>query len=255
MTQSTPKACLLCGMYYDTRNLCAKMTSDELCEMNANSQVLKVKRGKILSDDLLDHWPIVAVSSGVLSLKHLLSDGRRVIAALFMRGDILDLRTASSRKAGYLAALSNTSLCLLSPPVFDTVLTNNPRARIVAWEGLNAQAFSAINHASDLAKKQALEKLASFIFECRHRTSKKQRNLVEIPIRRRDLADYLGMQPETVSRSFKELETQGILKVTDLSTVQILLLPVLRRIADGDRVAQIADRDSGPQFKIVVADG
>jgi CRP/FNR family transcriptional regulator, anaerobic regulatory protein len=255
MTQTTPKACLLCGMYYDTRNLCAKMTSDELCEMNANSQVLKVKRGKILSDDLLDHWPIVAVSSGVLSLKHLLSDGRRVIAALFMRGDILDLRTASSRKAGYLAALSNASLCLLSPQVFDTVLTNNPRARIVAWEGLNAQAFSAINHASDLAKKQALEKLASFIFECRHRTSKKQRNLVEIPIRRRDLADYLGMQPETVSRSFKELETQGILKVTDLSTVQILLLPVLRRIADGDRVAQIVDRDSGPQFKIVVADG
>lgn len=254
MTQNAPKSCLPCAMYYDTGNLCAKMTMDELGEMNAHSQVLKVKRGKILSDDLLDHWPIVAVSAGVLSLQHLLSDGRRVIGALFMRGDILDLRTASSRKAGYLAALSNASLCLLSPRVFDEVLANNPRARIVAWEGLNAQAFSAINHASDLAKKQALEKLASFIFECRHRTSGNQGDLVKIPIRRRDLAEYLGMQPETVSRSFKELESLGVLKVTDLSTVQILLLAVLRRIANGDRVAQMANRDSGPQLKIVVAE-
>ena len=242
-------------MYYDGGNFCAKLTPDELADMNANSQTLTVKRGATIPDDMVEHWPIVAVSTGVLSLQNLLNDGRRVVAALFMRGDILDLRNPSNRKLGHLVALSKVNLCRLSPQVFDRVLNENPQARMIAWEGLNTQTFSAINHASDLAKKQALEKLASFIFECRHRSARKLRgDLVDIPIRRRDLAEYLGMQPETVSRSFKELEFRDIIKVTDLSTVQILQLPALRRIANGDRVGESANKRFGPEYKILTAD-
>ena len=127
----------------------------------------------------------------------------------------------------------------------------NPRARTVAWKGLSGQAYRALSHASDLAKKQALEKLASFVFECRRRQKGLDRKHVEIPIRRRDLAEYLGMQPETVSRCFRDLEERAIIKVSDLSVIRILDLPALRRIANGDRVLQALGQVPDPVFKIV----
>lgn len=254
MKSRAPELCQSCSMYYDAENFCAKLTPDELADMNASSQILTIKRGDTISDNMVKHWPIIAISTGVLSLQSLLNDGRRIVAALFMRGDILELRNPSNRKFGHLVALSKVKLCRLSPRVFDRVMNENPKARLIAWEGLTSQAFSAISHASDLAKKQALEKLASFIFECRHRSTRKlPGNLVDIPIRRRDLADYLGMQPETVSRLFKELETRNIIKVTDLSNVQILQTSALRRIANGDRVGESANKGYGPDYKILVA--
>jgi len=254
MTQAAPKKCQVCSLFYDKGNFCAKLSDDELVSLNADSQTLAVKRGDSMQDEMLDRWPILAISTGVLSLQHLLNDGRKTIAALFMRGDILDLRTPANRKQGSLVALSNVNLCRLSPTVFGRIMDNNTIARVVAWESLSSQAFRAINHGSDLAKKRALEKLASFIFECHHRNEKTmRRDHVEIPIRRRDLAEYLGMQPETVSRSFKELEEKGIIRVSDMSIIQVLSTSILRRIANGDRDVKMADPMGTPNYKIMTA--
>ena len=116
------------------------------------------------------------------------------------------------------------------------------------WENLRDQAFRAIDHSADIAKKQAVEKLASFIFECRNRQDKTE--VVEIPVRRVDLAEYLGMQPETVSRCFKDLEKRGILELPSLSALKILNVPMLRRIANGDKDAT-TEPQRNPQFKVV----
>lgn len=254
MTQQTPKSCQFCTMFNDCENFCALLSPDELADLGDRSQMLTVKRGETLAGGMVKRWPVLAISKGVLSLQHLLNDGRRTIAALFMRGDVLDLRKGSNRHIGSLVALDKVSLCRLSPIAFDKILCTNTRARILAWENLSEQNFRAIDHASDLAKKRALEKLASFIFECRHRGEPNTNGaLVEIPIRRRDLAEYLGMQPETISRCFKVLESRGIIKVTDLSVIRLESVPALRRIANGDRDAQAADRFNGPVLKIMTA--
>lgn len=241
-------------MFYESEKFCAALTPKELSALSAESQTLTVKRGETLSGDMLKRWPVLAVSKGVLSLQHLLNDGRRTIAALFMRGDVLDLRATSNRNFGSLVALDKVVLCRLSTTIFDRILGANTTARVLAWESLTEQTFRAINHASDLAKKMALEKLASFIFECRYRSgSKLQSDDVEIPIRRRDLAEYLGMQPETISRCFKELEERGIIKVFDLSVIRLESVSALRRIANGDRDAQGTDRFNSPDLKIMTA--
>ena len=241
-------------MFYDSGNFCASLSPGELADLSNASETLSVKRGEAIHSDMLRRWPILAVSKGVLSLQHLLNDGRKTIAALFMRGDVLDLRATSERRHGNLVALDEVGLCHLSPTVFDRILGSNTTARVLAWENLSVQTFRAIDHASDLAKKHALEKLASFIFECRHRGDPKHHYThVEIPIRRRDLAEYLGMQPETISRCFKVLEERGIIEVSDLSVIRLKSVSALRRIANGDRDAQGTDRFRGPDLKIMTA--
>ncbi len=228
--------CQNCALYADSKLFCAQLDEGELNDLSNQSRTLSMKRGDSLEHEALAHWPIIAIDNGVMSMQHLLQDGRKTIAALFMRGDIIDLRNISNRNRGALIALGKVDVCRLSPKVFEDVMARNPDAQKVIWENLRDQAFRAMDHSGDIAKKQALEKLASFIFECRNRqVGFKDGDLVEIPVRRIDLAEYLGMQPETVSRCFKDLEKRDIIEAPSLNTLKLLNVPMLRRIANGDK--------------------
>ncbi len=211
-----------------------------------------MKRGGTISNQELLAWPIFAISAGVLSLQHLLEDGRKSIAALFMPGDIIDMRGLTGRNRGQLIALSKITLCRLSPAAFEATVEDNPEAQRIAWNNLRGQTYRAMDHAADLAKKQAVEKLASFLFECTNRKlDQGPRDQVHIPIRRIDLADYLGMQPETVSRCFKYLEDRKIIAFQGISNLNILDIPTLRRIANGDKQTENLRNTNDNTFKAI----
>ncbi len=254
MPHDAPQDCKLCALYYDSSNFCAALDDAQLKDLNAHSQFETIKRGTQIWDHVLESWPILAVESGVVSLQQILSDGRRTISAFFMRGDIIDLRNRANRKLGALVALSETKVCRLSEESFVGIVHTNAKARVLVWENLRDQAFRAIAHSSDLAKKSSREKLAAFIFEFDRRAAPTHRhNVVEIPVRRRDLAEYLGMQPETVSRCFKDFERRGIIRVSDLSTIRILDLPALRQIANGARPEDALRRTYDPARKVLTS--
>ena len=252
MTKKAAKKCQRCSMFYNKTQFCAQITPDELGALSEKSRNLTLKRGESFDAAALKAWPIVAVSSGVLSMQHLLEDGRKSIAAFFMQGDVIDLRSISNRNRGHLIALGKSNVCRLSPKVFQSILANNPSAQHVVWENLRDQTFRAIDHSADLAKKMALEKLASFIFECSHRQADNVSDCsVTIPVRRVDLAEYLGMQPETVSRCFRDLESRGIIELISISNIKILSIPILRRIANGDKNVGMLDNTTKNGFKIL----
>ncbi len=234
MAQQIPEICQICSLFSEPENFCAQLSNGELCKLNRKSQTESVKRGASIGNGVLQQWPIIAINSGVLSFKHQLENGRSAIAAIFMRGDILDMRDLSNRNQGRFVALSKVEICKLSPTVFERIVKVNEDARNVAWSNLREQAFRATDHAIDLTKKQALEKLASFIFECdRRQETGVVKNTVHIPIRRRELGEYLGLQSETVSRCFRQLEDQGIIKVLNLSTVMMTNVAALEHMARG----------------------
>jgi len=215
---------------------CDRLSAPQRDALQDQSRQSDLRRGDALSSEEMLVWPIIAVASGVLSLQHLLEDGRRTISALFMQGDIVDMRGLVSRHRGQLIALSKVNICRMSPLAFEASLDTNQAAQRVAWNNLRTQTYRAMDHAADLAKKQAMEKLASFVFECRRRQGRVRGDRdVLIPVRRVDLADYLGMQPETVSRCFKDLEEKGIIAFEGISNLKILDFPTLRRIANGDK--------------------
>jgi CRP/FNR family transcriptional regulator, anaerobic regulatory protein len=228
--------CQTCTSLTDPGGFCRHLTQDQLRALKSRSRWSRLQRGETIKSEDLLIWPIIAISSGVISFQQLLEDGRKIIAALFMRGDIVDMRGLANRHHGHLIALGKAEICRLSPRSFEAATDDNIDARKIAWSSLRRQSNRSMDHAADLAKKQALEKLASFIFECRHRLPDPDcDSKVHIPVRRLDLADYLGMQPETVSRCFKELQTRGIIGIQGISNLEILDFPRLRRIANGDK--------------------
>lgn len=252
MKHKPASKCQRCTIYTDEGGFCDQLVGSELEELSNQSRTASLKRGEAIDSEELLMWPIVAISSGVISMQHLLEDGRKTIAAMFMQGDIIDMRGISNRNRGHLIALGKANICRLSPVIFEGIIESNLNAQRVAWNNLRNQAYRAIDHAADLAKKQALEKLASFIFECRGRQAKGvSKCSVHIPVRRIDLADYLGMQPETVSRSFREMENRKILTFQDISNLKILDIPTLRRIANGDKNTENLRRTSEDHFKVL----
>lgn len=244
--------CQECSLYSDAGGFCAHVPEHEQNTLSGKSRSATLKRGESIEAEELLTWPVLAISSGVISLQHLLEDGRKTIAALFMQGDIIDLRGINSRNRGHLIALTKVKLCRLSPVVFETIIETNPEAQRIVWNNMRKQTFRAIDHSADLAKKHALEKLVSFIFECKHRqTVATSENTVVIPVRRVDLAEYLGMQPETVSRCFKDLEERGIIEFNSISNIKLLEIPALRRIANGDRSANGIHRTAQDKIKVL----
>jgi len=110
-----------------------------------------------------------------------------------------------------------------------------------------------MDHSVDLGKKQALEKLASFIFECHYRRSVSGRpvQLVKIPIRHCDLGEYLGLQPETVSRGFRDFQERKIIRLHNASEVEIKKLPSLKRIANGAKAGDENTWQNGSALTIL----
>ncbi|MGI9503239.1 MAG: Crp/Fnr family transcriptional regulator [Geminicoccaceae bacterium] len=95
------------------------------------------------------------------------------------------------------------------------------------------------DHIADLAAKTPLERVASVLFEFRRwpegQVSGRDQPVVRIPMRRTDIADYLGMKPETLCRAVRSLEQERLIRTLDADRILMADVIGLRRIANGGR--------------------
>ncbi len=177
-------------------------------------------------------YPIIIISSGAAGLQHFLKDGRRTISTIFLAGEVLDFNQIRG---------SGGSLCCLLPGearVFNAVeLEKLQQENSQAWATLMIGKFRCCslttNHLVDLARKSAIEKLASFIFECRNRQATDRGKLINLILNRIDIADYMGLRPETLSRAFTKLKRLKLIACEYGDHIHILNEPALRQIANG----------------------
>ncbi len=149
------------------------------------------------------------VSGGVRTYK-ILSDGRRQIGAFYLPGDIFGLEFA---EAHTLSAEAMTDTKLL---VFKRSALNALASRDVAVaKQLFALTGGELARAQDrifLLIKSAQGRVASFLLEMAKRVS--GGNTIELPMSRQDIADYLGLTIETVSRTLTSLEVASAIEVS-----------------------------------------
>ncbi len=191
--------------------------------------------------DVVDH-DLGIVSFGALGIERALSNGRRVLCTLFRKGDLVDVRRTERIRQGALVALKRSSFLRLDESLTETWLTNNTDIAKTMLSQLREQFARARDHTTDLVSKTPVEKLASLLFEFRrwpetcpedHRN-----NIVRIPISRSDIASYIGVKPETVSRVIKKLVREKLIIVHKQDRIYLADLPSMRRIANGGRPRQ-----------------
>jgi CRP/FNR family nitrogen fixation transcriptional regulator len=150
------------------------------------------------------------VQSGAVRTFKLLSDGRRQIDAFHLPGDIFGIEPGEEHRFSAEAVGDATVI---------SYRRSNLNARTKDAGDIPAEMVSAVmlslvraqSHMRLLGRKNAVEKIATFLLDLSGRTANNDQ--IDLPMSRTDIADHLGLTIETVSRSLTQLERQGVIEL------------------------------------------
>jgi CRP-like cAMP-binding protein len=159
---------------------------------------------------------VYKVLSGSVRTYSVLNDGRRHIGAFYLPGDIFGVESGTSHNLSAEAIADCTVLMVRRSLVMDTA-KRNPGVMSHLLQCTSRELNQARDHVQ-LLIKTAQERVASFLLEMSERLSEET---VELPMSRQDIADYLGLTIETVSRTLTQL---GHKKAIELPTSRRIVL-------------------------------
>jgi CRP/FNR family nitrogen fixation transcriptional regulator len=164
---------------------------------------------------------VYQVKNGAVRSYKLLSDGRRQIGAFHLAGDIFGLENGSEHRFTA-EAIVNTTVRLIKRRSLEMVAEGDA----LVSRNLLSMTTSNLQHAEDhmllLGRKTSLERVAAFLIEMDKRLT--AAGVMPLPMSRRDIADYLGLTLETVSRALSRLHELDIIGFIGSNQRQIILL-------------------------------
>lgn len=163
---------------------------------------------------------VYQVVSGAVRSYKLLSDGRRQIGAFHLANDIFGLEIGSDHRFTA-EAIIDTTVRLIKRRSLELVAESD----VTVARNLLSMTTSSLRHAEDhmllLGRKTSLERVAAFLIEMDRRST--AAGVLALPMCRRDIADYLGLTLETVSRALSRLHDLDILGFIGNTQRQIVL--------------------------------
>ena len=212
--------CSICKVR--TYSFCRCLDEDRLKDFSNVSfeKTFLNKQNIFLQNDQSDY--LYNITEGNVKIYQLLDDGRIQIIGFLYPGDFFG--SYRNNKYNYCAeAIGDLKTCVFNQKILDKYLDENP---ILAKELLNKTSFEltlAQDRLTVLGKLNAAERLVKFLLnisEQRNRIGWKN-NPISLPMTRQDVADYLGITIETVSRELTNLKTSNIIKI--ITSKQIYL--------------------------------
>jgi CRP/FNR family transcriptional regulator, nitrogen fixation regulation protein len=168
---------------------------------------------------------VYQVKTGAVRSYKLLSDGRRQIGAFHLVGDIFGLENGGVHRFTA-EAVVETTVRLIRRQSLETVADNDA----IVVRNLITMTSSNLEHAENhlllLGRNTALERVAAFLVEMDKRLT--AAGVMALPMSRQDIADYLGLTIETVSRALSRLHDAGVLDFLGKNRREIIIRDRLR---------------------------
>ena len=150
------------------------------------------------------------VLSGTVRTYKILSDGRRQVGGFYLPGDIFGLEFADAHTLSA-EAVSDTKVLVVKRSALSALAARDPSVAQQLF-ALTGRELHRVQDRILLLIKNARERVAGFLLEMAERAS--ENNTIELPMSRQDIADYLGLTIETVSRTLTSLETASAIEVS-----------------------------------------
>jgi len=179
---------------------------------------------------------VYSLTSGVVKLYADLPDGRRQVVAFHFPGEFIGFCAMPEYHCSA-EAVSNATLCRFRTDRFEQFAHEHPALASSRQRRLSNDLVSAQKRAVLLGRATALERLACFLVDVRHRSqpgSAHAPSTIQLPMRRADIADYLGVTKETVSRELTALRRAGIIRTRPGRQLEILDDARFNRLAFGE---------------------
>jgi len=150
------------------------------------------------------------VISGSVRTYKILSDGRRQVGGFYLPGDIFGLEFSDEHTLSA-EAISDAKVLVVKSSALSALAARDPSVAQQLF-ALTGRELHRVQDRILLLIKNARERVASFLLEMAERAS--ENNTIELPMSRQDIADYLGLTIETVSRTLTSLETASAIEVS-----------------------------------------
>lgn len=170
---------------------------------------------------------VYKVVSGVVRTHKLLNDGRRQISAFHLPGEFFGL-DCDAQYRFTAEAVTNASVLFVKRSALTALARRDGEVANDLWRMAAAELHRAHDHMLLLGRKSAQERIAAFLLEMAEREP--QGDTVELPMSRLDIADYLGLTIETVSRTLTSLENAAAIELSTTRRVRLCNKAALARL-------------------------
>ncbi|WP_300573241.1 helix-turn-helix domain-containing protein [Phenylobacterium sp.] len=167
------------------------------------------------------------VVSGAVRTTRLLSDGRRQVGSFYYPGDLVGLETGDIHRFSA-EALSDSLLLVVKRSALKAFAGDEAVDRAI-WEATRRELERTQEHLLVLGRKTACEKVASFLMDLAEREGGEQ---ISLPMGRQDMADYLGLTIETVSRMLTQLQGASVVEFDGCRRFRVKRWDALERLAE-----------------------
>lgn len=224
--------CATCGAR--AFSVCAGLLPEDLSRLDAMAERMSLAAGDVLARQDDPAISVFNITSGAVRIYRLLADGRRQIIGFLFAGDFLGL-AAGERYAVSAEAMEETTLCRFRAAEYRTLARERSGLEAALLGRAMHELAAAQNQMTLLGRKTARERVASFLLEMLERDAVRlpADMAVRLPMTRSEIADYLGLTIETVSREMTKLRTAGVLHALSLHEIRIEQHDRLRALADG----------------------
>ena len=207
------------------------LSSDIVKELHAVSLRAPVRAGEVFALDEGDKPSVYLVSSGYFRRTLRLPGGRRVVGGFLVPGDFVGPCQQQYYKHT-IEALCEGELLLLAGSSLNMLCERFP----ALYKALLARACEQLEDAHGLvimlARMTASERVATMLLRLAKRLSSQEHGTnLRLPMRRRDVADHLGLTVETVSRVMTQLKNSACIAMHGPYAIQILDMAQLARIS------------------------
>jgi len=178
---------------------------------------------------------VYRVETGAVCIYKVLPDGRRHVVDFAFAGDLIGLGLTSEH-AFNAQALVATRIKGLTVSAFNQALREDSRLALKLYEALSQELDAARAQLLMVSKRVSTERVASFLLTLSDRAQKRgaDPSVIGLPMRRVDIADFLGLTIETVSRTFTKLKTSRVISLLPGNQVRIVDRARLEDLAAGD---------------------
>lgn len=207
------------------------LNEDELQQLTEVSKlkVLSQKQHLLTQSSSATH--VFNIASGIALIERISMNGRRQVLAFIFPGDFVGL-TQSDRYEYGVKALTDATAYAFRKPEFRGLTETIPQLKKnIADIGANV-----LGHALDqvfiLGQKKAEERLCFLFVQLLERMPEATAESIQLPMTRQDIADYLGLTVETVSRALAKLKSDKLIAIPTPQKITII---------DLDKVSELGD--------------
>lgn len=175
---------------------------------------------------------IFEVVEGTLRAFRILGDGRRVIMGFLRKGDVLGV-SVRDRYLYTVEAITPVELRRFARHHFESESARDPHLKEQLFSRLCDEMAAAQDQMALISRRSADEKVAGFLLLMARTQGQHPYMVLDLPMTRLDIADYLNMTIETVSRTITKLAGSGVIATVGRHSIALLKVDALVALAEG----------------------